>query len=82
MESLFVTAAVIALVELIKRVTAKDWGAVATILGAAIIGGIAGFFKVDNLTIEMGVLAGLSAAGVYRLGQVISTQPDTSTKIP
>lgn len=75
MGSVFVTAAVVALVEFVKRIAVKDWVAAVTILGAAVIGGLAGVFHIDGLSVVNGIIAGLGAAGVYRISQVIGSTP-------
>lgn len=60
---LLITTLVIALVELGKRVEARDWRAVVTIIGAGVIGGIVGFLHVHGVTVENGIIVGLGASG-------------------
>jgi hypothetical protein len=72
MQSLFLVAAIIGFVELVKRIFARDWQAVSIIAGAAAIGAVAGYFGVDGLTIPLGIQLGLSAAGIYRVGETVS----------
>lgn len=63
-ESTFVTTSVVALVEFIKRLRVKDYFACALIVSAGVIGGIAGYFGIESLTIPTGIIAGLSASGL------------------
>lgn len=73
MESLFIIVAIIGLVELVKAVKANDWETASIIIGSVIIGGVAGYFKVDGLTdISTGIQAGLAASGTYRISRVVS----------
>ena len=71
MDSVFVATAVIAVTELLKRVEVKDYRGAVVIVVAALIGLFAGVFAIDGLTPVGGVLAGLSAAGIMRLGQAV-----------
>lgn len=71
-QSVLVTTLVIAVVELIRRVGEKDWKGVATIVCTAIVGALAGFFGLDSLTVESGLIAGLAAAGIVRVAQAVS----------
>lgn len=64
-----IPALVAALVELLRRVKAKDYYAVATIIGAGVIGGLVGYLRVDGVTVEQGVVAGLSASGLITIVQ-------------
>lgn len=72
MESVFLTVAIIGLVEAVRAANANDWETVEVILGAALIGALVGFFNIDHLTIITGVQAGLSAAGAVKLGKVVN----------
>lgn len=71
-ESIFVSAAVIGVVDFLKQLQARDYHGAMTILLAALVGGIAGFFGVDGLTITNGIVAGLVAVGVYRVSMAAS----------
>jgi hypothetical protein len=71
-ESVFVVAAVAGLVEFCKRVWAKDWEAATIILGAAIIGVVAGWFAIDGLTVMGGFIAGLAASGTYQVASTVA----------
>lgn len=63
MDNILIVTLVIALVELIKRIKARDFETVAIILGAGIIGGVIGYLKLHGISIEDGILTGLSASG-------------------
>lgn len=56
-------------VELIKRAFAKDWKAVATIIGAGVTGALAGFAISINPLI--GAVVGLAASGYVTIAQNI-----------
>ena len=71
MESLFVVTAVIAVTELLKRIEAKDTRGALTIVCASVIGVVAGYFRVEGLTVFTGLIAGLGAAGIMRVGQAV-----------
>lgn len=64
MESVFVVTAVIAVVEFFKRVQVRDTFGALTIVLAAVIGALAGFFGIEGLDVANGLVAGLGAAGV------------------
>lgn len=78
MEHAFVIVAVVALTELAKRLKAGDWVAAVTIVGAAIIGALAGFFHVEGLDVVSGIVAGLGAAGSVTLAGRFSGLPSTT----
>jgi uncharacterized membrane protein HdeD (DUF308 family) len=61
-------AVIIGVVELISRVRAKDWWAVATIVSSAIVGAIFGATKYyGDLDIASGIAAGMAASGLVTL---------------
>jgi hypothetical protein len=64
-ESVFITAAVVAVVQFLKLLKVKDWIGALTIVTAAVIGGLAGWANIDSLTVTQGIIAGLAASGVY-----------------
>lgn len=68
-ESLFVTLVVVAIVQLIKYIREKAWDSVATIISAALVGGLAGYFGVDSLNVTSGIIAGLTASGLITVAQ-------------
>jgi len=55
---------IIGIVELLKRIKLSDWFAVATIVLAALVGGLAGYFGVEGLTVATGIVTGLAASGL------------------
>jgi len=55
---------IIGIVELLKRIKLSDWLAVATIVLAALVGGLAGYFGVEGLTVATGIVTGLAASGL------------------
>lgn len=67
MESVFLITAVTAAVELLRRLEARDYRAVATILVAAGIGALCGVLGVEGVDVPTGILAGLSASGVVTI---------------
>ena len=64
MEYIIVTTMIIGIVELLKRIKLSDWLAVATIVLAALVGGLAGYFGVEGLTVATGIVTGLAASGL------------------
>jgi len=64
-ENVFIAAAVVAVVQFLKLLKDKNWVGAATIVVAAAIGGLAGWSNIDNLTVTQGIIAGLTASGVY-----------------
>jgi len=72
MESLFVIAAVIGFMEFVKALFARDFQKAIIIIGAVAIGGFAGASGVDGLASMFdGIIAGLAASGVYRVGRLM-----------
>jgi hypothetical protein len=70
-ESVFVTAAVAGVVEFLKLLKDNNWTGAATIVVAALIGGLAGWAKIDSLTITGGIIAGLAASGAYTVVNLV-----------
>ena len=64
MESIIVTAMVVGLVELLRRIKLSDWFAVATIIASALIGALCGYFGIEGLTIATGIVVGLAGSGL------------------
>lgn len=58
---------VAALVELLRRIKTKDYFAVATIIGAGVIGGAVGFFHLYGVDVATGALLGLNASGLITI---------------
>jgi len=71
MENILIVTLVIALVELARRVKARDWETVFIILGAGAIGGGIGYLKLHGISIEEGILTGLSASGFVNVAKRI-----------
>lgn len=66
--------AVVAVIELGRRVKVKDWFAVFTITASALVGGIAGALTIYNVPdIQTGILLGLMASGAITLVSKINT---------
>ena len=63
MDTLTVSAGIIAVVRTIKEVVPTVSGVV-TILVAVVLGGLAGYFNIQGLDLVSGVRAGLGAVGV------------------
>lgn len=71
MESPFVIGAVVGFVQLVKSLFDRDYRSALIIAGSALIGGAAGAFSVDGLTIPTGLVAGLIASGAVTIAQAI-----------
>lgn len=72
MENAFIVLTVAALVELGRRANARDWNAVVTIIGAALVGGLAGALNLAGVpSIEAGVVAGLTASGLVTVASKV-----------
>lgn len=69
---LIIVALVAALVELGIRLEARDYRAAVTIIGSGLIGGIIGFLKIHGVSIENGIVIGLSASGLISGGQHVA----------
>lgn len=69
--TIIVSAFVIGFTQLVKSVFDSDYRSVVIILGAALIGGISGFFEVQGLNISTGIVAGIASSGVVTLGQAL-----------
>lgn len=71
----FIGLAVVALVELGKRVAAKDVQGCAVIVGAAVLGALVAVFDVQlgvtQLTIAQGIMVGLSAVGIHTVARQV-----------
>jgi len=68
-----VTLFVIGATELVKRAFAKDWQAVATIVAAAVIGGLAGW-ALPVVGVIVGVSLGLAGSGLITTVQNIGNK--------
>ena len=65
MENVFIVTAVVAATELLRRAKVSDWFAVATIVLAAVIGGVAGALDAPGVaSVWDGIIAGLGASGL------------------
>lgn len=74
----FVPTIVISIVEFLKRLfpengKPRDYRGAAIIVLSAVVGGIAGAFSVEGLTIVTGILVGLTGAGIMRVGQALGS---------
>lgn len=74
MEFVLVTAMVIGVVELIRRVQKQEWYAVLTILASAGVGALCGVFAVEGITVATGIVVGLGASGVVTVSNAIGTK--------
>lgn len=61
----FIALAIVAVTEFLKRIGNQDWQGAAIIGVAVIVGTIAGWAKLDGLTVTNGVLAALGACGIH-----------------
>lgn len=65
MENLFIVTAVVAVVELLRRIQIRDYFAALTIIVSAVVGVLAGVFDLGGITtVEAGLMAGLGASGL------------------
>ncbi len=71
-QALLLVGAVAGAVELIKRIFAKDWKAVATIIAAGLVGGLLSLFPEISFTFLTGVVGGLAASGFITIGQNVA----------
>lgn len=72
MEYLIVVTLVVAVVEAIKKGYERDFRTVAIIVGAALVGGICGFFHVQGLVdVFAGIAVGLAASGVVTVANKV-----------
>lgn len=73
MESVFIITAVAGFVEFLRRVEMRDAFGASSIVAAAVIGGLAGYFGIEVASVADGIVAGLSASGlvtvVSRIGK-------------
>lgn len=77
---ILLTATVIGVVELITRLRAKDYWAVATIVSAAVVGALFGAFHYyPGLDIVKGLNAGVGATGLVTLLGFARSTPSPST---
>lgn len=74
MESVFLVTAVVGFVELVKALEARNYRTVIIIVGAGLIGAIVGYFGIEGLTVTTGIIAGLSASGVYKVGSEVGNR--------
>lgn len=74
MEYILVTAMVVGVVELIRRIEQKDWYAALTILASAVVGALCGVFSVEGITVVTGIVVGLAASGLVTVAKGIGTK--------
>lgn len=67
--AILLVGAVTGVVELIKRIFDRDWRAVATIIGAGLVGGLVSLFPEMSFGFLTGIVGGLAASGFITLGQ-------------
>lgn len=74
MDAILITA-VVGVVELIKRLFDKDYRAAAIIAGAAVVGGLFGYFEwVQGVTVPEGLVIGLGASGLVNVVEKVGKQ--------
>jgi len=71
MENTFIIGAVIGFTQLVKSLFDKDYRSAIIIAGSALIGGLAGVFGIEGISIANGIVAGLTASGVVTLSQAL-----------
>lgn len=65
-----VVTAIVAVTQLVKKLAPSVSGWL-TVVVAAVIGALAGYFGVEGLTVAAGLTAGLSAVGVHTVASQI-----------
>lgn len=63
------TTLIAGVVQLIKKAFDRAYRDVCIIGGAAVAGGIIGFFGIDGLTVPLGIMLGLGASGLVTIVQ-------------
>lgn len=71
MQTLQSMAAIIAVTQLIKQIFPAQISGALTIIVAVVLGALAGYAKIDGLTILTGVFAALAAVGVHTTATAI-----------
>lgn len=64
MGNTFIVGAVIGFTQLVKSAFDRDYRTVVIITGAAAIGGLAGFLRIEGVDVATGIVLGLAASGV------------------
>ena len=67
----FIVGAVVGFVQLVKSLFDRDYRSAVIIAGSAVIGGLAGFFAIEGLTVSTGIVAGLLASGAVTIAQAL-----------
>lgn len=70
-QAVFIPAAIIAVVKFYELVEAKNYKGAAKIVVAVIVGGVAGYFGFEQLTLVTGIYAGLVASGTITAVQKV-----------
>jgi hypothetical protein len=70
-QSAIVTALVIAVVQVVKYIKAKDWESLLTIASAVVVGVIAGLLGIEGLNTVTGAIAGFTAVGAVTVASKI-----------
>lgn len=71
MESVFIATAIVALNEFVKRVRAKDYEGIVTIVSAVLIGVLAGVLHIEGLNVLNGVYIALAAVGIHTVAKQV-----------
>ncbi|MDV6295172.1 hypothetical protein [Rhodococcus aetherivorans] len=74
MESLFLIVAVAGATEFVKRLFDRDYRAAVIIAVSAVIGGLAGLFGIDGLTVANGIMLGVAASGCVTIAAKVNTR--------
>jgi hypothetical protein len=70
-----VGAAVVAVVEIIKQLVPNSVvRGLVTIVVAGVLGGLAGLAELQGLNVAEGIVVGLAAAGIVKLGKVVAAK--------
>lgn len=69
--TVFIPAAIAAVVKFVDLIQEKNYVGAAKIVVAVIVGAVAGFFGLQGLDVQTGIYAGLAASGVITVASRI-----------
>ena len=73
MDTITIGAAIVGLINLVQKQYPKVSGLYGVVL-AVVLGAAAGYFGLQGLTVETGILAGLGSSGLYKLATKVGGQ--------
>lgn len=69
-----IPAAIIAVVEFLKRLNKKDYEGCLVIVVAVVVGAAAGLINLKGLDVVTGIMAGLDAVGIHTIATQVSSK--------